>query len=114
EGRVALTRAGAFVPDSEGRLINTAGYRLMGYPVTNGATGVVVNGTTGLEEVNIRSATLVSEPSTEGIFYVNLNADETDVAAGDLPSANWAGAAVYTSTSSLVAYDSLGREVILD
>ena len=29
-----LTRAGSFVPDAQGNLVNTAGYYLMGYPYT--------------------------------------------------------------------------------
>lgn len=113
EGRISLTRAGAFVPLSDGTLMNTAGFRLMGYPITNGNTGAVVNGTGGLEAVNVRSSTLVSEPTTGGFLYVNLNADEALVAAGSLPSDNVAGS-TYTHTSSLTAYDNLGREVTLD
>lgn len=112
EGRISLTRAGAFVPLSDGTLMNTAGFRLMGYPITNGNTGAVVNGTAGLEAVNIRSSTLVSEPTTSGWLYTNLNADEADV-TGDTAADNTA-ASTYTHTSSLVAYDNLGREVTLD
>lgn len=114
EGRVSLTRAGAFVPLEDGTLMNTAGFRLMGYPITNGNPGAVINGTAGLEAVNIRSVTLVSEPSTEGVMTTNLDVDEGIVPAIDIPSAAWAGAATYTHTSSLKAYDSVGREVILD
>ncbi|CFX54778.1 Flagellar hook protein FlgE [Candidatus Filomicrobium marinum] len=113
EGRVSLTRAGAFVPLEDGTLMNTAGFRLMGYPITNGNTGAVINGTAGLEAVNIRSVTLVSEPSTEGVMTTNLDVNEGIVAAGSLPSDNVAGS-TFTHTSSLKAYDSVGREVILD
>lgn len=114
EGRVSLSRAGAFVPLSDGTLMNTAGFRLMGYPVDGG--NPVVNGTEGLEAINIRSGTLVSEPSTGGILTVNLNVDETAVAAANLPSVAWGGAPApeYTHTSSIKAYDNVGREVILD
>lgn len=111
QGRVALTRAGSFVPDAEGRLINAAGFRLMGYPLTGGAPGNVVNGLGGLEEVNVRSASLVSQPSRTGILTVNLNVDETVVPAGSEPSA---GGSTYTHTSSIKAFDNVGREVILD
>lgn len=111
QGRVALTRAGSFVPDAEGRLINAAGFRLMGYPLTGGAAGNVVNGLGGLEEVNVRSASLVSQPSRTGILTVNVNVDEAVVAAGSEPSA---GGSTYTHTSSIKAFDNVGREVILD
>ena len=36
-GAPYLTRAGAFVPDASGYLVNTAGYRLMGYDLSAGA-----------------------------------------------------------------------------
>jgi flagellar hook protein FlgE len=111
QSRVALTRAGSFVPDSEGRLINAAGFRLLGYPLTGGAAGNVVNGIAGLEEVNVRGAGLVAVPTTSGVFTVNLNVDAAIVPAADLPSA---GGAVYTSTSSLKGYDNVGREVVMD
>lgn len=32
-GASFLTRAGGFIPDEDGFLINTAGYKLMGYPL---------------------------------------------------------------------------------
>ncbi|MFX8731627.1 flagellar hook-basal body complex protein, partial [Acinetobacter baumannii] len=35
-GTPFLTRAGNFVPDSDGNLVNAAGYYLMGYPVRDG------------------------------------------------------------------------------
>src|SRR5450432_1014149 len=33
DGSTALTRAGSFVPDAKGDLVNTAGYYLQGYPL---------------------------------------------------------------------------------
>ena len=36
-GTPYLTRAGAFVPDGNGNLMNAAGFQLMGYPLTAGA-----------------------------------------------------------------------------
>jgi flagellar hook protein FlgE len=44
---------------------------------------------------------------------VNLPSNATVVAAADLPSAN-AATAAYTAKTSLVAYDNLGNEVVLD
>ncbi|MEL6216682.1 MAG: flagellar hook-basal body complex protein, partial [Pseudomonadota bacterium] len=52
-GDIRLTRAGAFVPDATGRLVNGAGYYLMGY---NAGTTGVANGTGGLEQINLNDA----------------------------------------------------------
>ena len=35
-GKTFLTRAGSFVPDGSGNLVNAAGYKLMGYPAIGG------------------------------------------------------------------------------
>lgn len=111
-GTPFLTRAGAFVPNGDGALVNAAGYTLMGYPVTS--TGGVANGLSGLQEVNITLAQLDAMPSTTGQLFANLpsNAAAVTVAA-DLPSANTA-TATPTAKSSLVSFDNLGNEVLLD
>lgn len=107
-----LTRAGSFVPDGEGYLINAGGYRLLGADYDNGDPTPVVNGFDGLTAVNINSASLTAVASTTGIFTANLDERATAVTA-NLPSANGA-TGDYTSKSSLVAYDSKGSEVLLD
>jgi flagellar hook protein FlgE len=112
EGNSFLTRAGSFVPDSEGRLINSAGFYLSGYSYANGTPSVVVNGYNGLEPVIITSNELSATPSTEGIFQSNLP-NAAPIVTGTLPSAN-ALASEYTEKSSMVVYDNLGGEVILD
>src|SRR4051794_33431206 len=45
-GTPFLTRAGSFVPDGQGNLVNLAGFRLMGFNLQNGAPNVVANGLT--------------------------------------------------------------------
>ena len=52
-GQPFLTRAGSFVPDGEGRLVNAAGFQLMGYNYENGIPSTVANGFAGLEPVQI-------------------------------------------------------------
>ncbi|MDP2734185.1 MAG: flagellar hook protein FlgE [Hoeflea sp.] len=108
-----LTRAGSFVPDGDGNLVNAAGYTLLGYDYASGVPAPVVNGFDGLVPVNISSGSLAANASTTGIFSANLDAGETAVAAADLPSTNSA-TADYNHKSSLVAYDNLGGEVLLD
>ncbi len=106
-----LTRAGSFIKNDEGFLINAAGYSLLGYPLTGGTAAIASNGTTGLEEVNISAMSLEATPSTSGTFNVNVPL-EADVET-DLPSAN-SSTAVYTAKTSIVAVDNVGREVSLD
>jgi flagellar hook protein FlgE len=108
-----LTRAGAFVPDGTGNLVNAAGYTLLGYDYASGVPAPVVNGFDGLVPVNISSGSLTANPSTTGNFTANLDASAAIVAPADLPSAN-SPTAQYTHKSSLVVYDNLGKEVLLD
>jgi flagellar hook protein FlgE len=112
-GTPFLTRAGSFVPDGEGRLVNAAGYYLMGYSYAAGPPATTANGFGGLEAISIAQQGLIADPSTQGTFTANLPADADIVAAGLLPSANAAGA-TSTHKTSLVVYDNLGSEVILD
>lgn len=112
-GSPFLTRAGSFIPDGEGRLVNAAGFYLMGYNFENGAPSAVTNGFSGLETVTISESELTATPSTSGLFSANLPSGAAVVAAADLPSAN-AATATYSAKSSLVVYDNLGAEVLLD
>jgi flagellar hook protein FlgE len=112
-GQVFLTRAGSFVPDGDGELINAGGFKLMGYSLANGQPPVVANGTAGLEVINIEDLALQAVPSTEGSFFANFPADADTIAAGSLPSDNVAGS-TFTAKTSLVAYANLGREATLD
>ena len=108
-----LTRAGAFTPNEEGELVNAAGAKLLGYDVANWGGGVVVNGAAGLEPVRLSRRALTAIPSDEGTLLANLPADATTIAAANLPSAN-AASSSFSSRTSLVSYDTLGREVTLD
>ena len=66
-GNNFLTRAGSFVPDSTGNLVNTAGFQLMGYNIQNGAApNVAANGFGGLQVVNVNQMALQASPSTNG------------------------------------------------
>jgi flagellar hook protein FlgE len=112
-GAPSLTRAGSFVPDAEGRLVNSAGLQLMGYSYANGIPSAVANGFAGLEPVTLAQGDLSATASTLGTFTANLPSDAAIVPAAKLPSAN-AVTAEYSAKSSLVAYDNLGTEVILD
>jgi flagellar hook protein FlgE len=112
-GQTYLTRAGSFIPDGRGDLVNAAGFKLMGDSLANGNPSVIANGTGGLEVVNIGSVSLQATPSTSAKFQVNMPFNSTPVIAANQPSAN-AATAQYTAKTSLDAYDNLGNKITLD
>ncbi|WP_334150097.1 flagellar hook protein FlgE [Hyphomicrobium sp.] len=108
-----LTRAGSFVKDDQGYLVNAAGFKLLGYPIVNGSAPAASNSTAGLQEVNIATMSLEATPSTLGTHHANVPIDATAVAAGNRPSDNIATSA-YSSKASVTAIDNVGRTVTLD
>lgn len=112
-GNNFLTRAGNFVPDEEGYLVNAAGFKLMAYSYENGEPTVTANGFAGLEPVKITDSALTALPSSNAYISSKLPVDAAIVAPADLPSANTA-TAEYSAKTSLVVYDNVGSEVMLD
>lgn len=111
-GTPFMTRAGSFVMDGDGRLVNSGGYFLTGYRLDGGPLEVVTNSFDGLEVVTIDNSDLTATPTTTGVFTANLPASGVSP-TGALPSTNAAGAE-YNEKSSMVVYDSLGSTVTLD
>jgi len=110
-GNNFLTRAGAFVPDSTGNLVNAAGFQLMGYNVQNGAVpNVAANGFGGLQVINVNQMALQASPSTKATVAANLDPSAAIVGS---PAAA-AGPTNYTSKTSIVTYDNIGNAVTLD
>ncbi len=112
-GQPFLTRAGSFVPDNEGRLVNAAGFYLLGYSYENGIPSPVANGYAGLEPVRIANSELQATPTTLAKYAANLPYTADVVAAAGLPSTNDPNAE-FTAKRSLVVYDNVGQEVLLD
>lgn len=111
-GQPFLSRAGSFVKNENDELVNTGGFKLMGYPLSGNANPSV-NGFSGLVPVTLSSLALTATASTTGSFVANLPSNDAIVAAANLPSAN-AATAQYSGKSSLITYDNLGNKVILD
>lgn len=114
-GSPQLTRAGSFIPNADGELINGAGYKLLGYSFANGTPTAVTNGYDGLEPVKVATTELVATPSTTGNLNAgpgNLSADAA-ISTGPLPSANSVNSE-YSNKTSFTAYDNLGSKVIFD
>jgi flagellar hook protein FlgE len=113
DGSPFLTRAGSFVKNGDGELVNAGGYFLLGYALAEGDPSVVANGIGGLERVTISDLALQAAPSTLGVFSANVPADAAIIPAANLPTANTA-ASQFTAKTSLLAVSNLGREVSLD
>lgn len=111
-GASYLTRAGSFVPDANGNLVNTAGYYLMGVDLLNGASNFIANSMAGLSVVKIDESAVNWAPTRTGELFVNLKAGEAAV-TGDTPASNTANS-TYTNKTSLLTFDNLGGEVMLD
>jgi len=102
-GDIYLTRNGSFTPDSQGNLVNSAGYYLMGYDVRGGSgTTGTSNSLAGLVKVNTTSSGEAATPTTSGILAVNL------------PSSDATATNPSTPETSLVVYDNLGAAHTID
>lgn len=112
-GTPYLTRAGSFVPNGAGELVNAGGFQLMGYRLDPDQPDVTVNGFTNLTPINLEDLALSASATTVGSIVANLPADAAATAAANLPSLNTAGSQ-FTAKSSLITYDNLGGEVKLD
>jgi len=112
-GTPYMTRAGAFVPNGDYELVNSAGFYLMGYPLANGDPTVIANSLDGLERINIANVAYEANPTTEGALKGVLDSNSAVIPAGTLPSDNVAGS-TYSSKASIVTYDSLGNKKFLD
>jgi flagellar hook protein FlgE len=109
-GNNFLTRAGSFVPDSQGNLVNAAGFQLMGYNIQNGAApSVTANGYGGLQVINVNQMALQASPTTTATVTANLDPSAAIVATPAAP----AGPGNYTSKTSMTTYDSIGNAVTL-
>lgn len=98
-----LTRAGSFVLDAGGRMINSAGYQLMGYEP--GDTNTLV-------PITISSAAREPQASTAGFIEGNLPSN-AEVVTGNLPSSN-TYPVEYTTKSSMLIYTADGSPQMLD
>lgn len=109
EGSPYLTRAGSFIPDDDGDLVNAAGFTLLGYRVDSTDPENLGE----LLPVNISTTALTATPSSSGNLRANLPSAAAEVALGNLPSGNTASAQ-FSAKTSLTVFDSLGSEVKLD
>jgi flagellar hook protein FlgE len=67
-----FTRAGSFSPDKSGNLVNTAGYYLQGWPLTNGALPVNTSVLTSVQTINVGSFAGTATATTAANIALNL------------------------------------------
>jgi flagellar hook-basal body protein len=75
-GTPFLTRAGSFVPNSDGDLINLSGFTLMGYPYPFSGTA---NGFDGMVPISLDQSSFSAKPTTNGTFTVNLPSESQNI-----------------------------------
>ncbi len=108
-----LTRAGSFIKNENGELVNAGGFKLLGYKIASGQPTIAVNGFTDLVPVKIGELALIARASTTGEFTANVPSNSTIIAPASLPSANSA-TSQFDGKSSIVTYDNLGNQVLVD
>ena len=117
-----LTRAGSFVPNSDGNLVNAAGFLLQGQKIE-------ADGTTdqALSTVQVTANKLQATPTSTATLTVNLPSTATPLTAAGTVTPNTAVSTAsatstspasttvkYTDKTSVTVYDSLGAPVVLD
>jgi flagellar hook protein FlgE len=82
-----LTRAGSFLPDSDGNLVNAAGYFLAGYRFNPDGTLPAVDRSTvsQMETVNVGNVSLSATATSEMSVFGNLPAQETGTTTPGAP-----------------------------
>lgn len=82
-----LTRAGSFLPDQNGDLVNAAGYFLAGYPYDiNGSLGDVDRSSFAqMETVNVGNISLSAAPTTQLSVLGNLPSQDAGAATPGAP-----------------------------
>jgi len=82
-GQFLFTRAGAFNPDQNGNLVNTAGYFLQGWPLTNGTTLPTNTSTlSSVQTVNVANLAGTATPTSSVNLSLNLPSTAPAAAGG--------------------------------
>ena len=82
-GQFLFTRAGSFDPDQNGNLVNTAGYFLQGWPLTDGTTLPTNTSTlSSVETVNVANLAGTATPTSTVNLSLNLPSTAPAAAGG--------------------------------
>lgn len=104
-GNISYTRAGSFVTDKNGYIVNASGDYLQGYPVDD--SGTLQTGT--VTDIQIKTGNIPAQATDSMTFTANFNAsDETIDRTTVSFDAN--NIDTYTDSYTTTVYDSLGNE----
>ncbi|WP_330983789.1 MULTISPECIES: flagellar hook protein FlgE [Enterobacterales] len=104
-GNITYTRAGSFVTDKDGYIVNASGDYLQGYPVDDSGTlqtGAVTN-------IQIKTGSIPAQASDSMTFTANLNASDESIDRTTTPF-DPTDVNSYTDSYTTIVYDSLGNE----
>ena len=104
-GNISYTRAGSFVTDKNGYIVNASGDYLQGYPVDD--SGTLQTGT--VTDIQIKTGNIPAQATDSMTFTANFDAsDETIDRSSVQFDAN--NSDTYTDSYTTTVYDTLGNE----
>lgn len=105
---VAFTRAGSFVPDSQGYLRNAAGYYLQGWPLDADGNYVDNGNLNTLEPIRPSALTGSAQPTTKIALRANLQSTAEPITGAYVTGAMASGALSPQFSRSVEVYDAQG------
>ncbi|WP_079225397.1 flagellar hook protein FlgE [Citrobacter werkmanii] len=104
-GNISYTRAGSFVTDKNGYIVNASGDYLQGYPVDD--SGTLQTGT--VTDIQVKTGNIPAQATDSMTFTANFDASDETIDRASVPfDAN--NSDTYTDSYTTTVYDSLGNE----
>lgn len=104
-GNISYTRAGSFVTDKNGYIVNASGDYLQGYPVDD--SGTLQTGT--VTDIQIKTGNIPAQASDSMTFTANFDASDETIDRATVPF-DPDNSDTYTDSYTTTVYDSLGNE----
>ena len=104
-GNISYTRAGSFVTDKNGYIVNASGDYLQGYPVDDSGTlqtGIVT-------DIQIKTGNIPAQATDSMTFTANFDASDETIDRATVPF-DPNNSDTYTDSYTTTVYDSLGNE----
>ncbi|POT58657.1 flagellar hook protein FlgE [Citrobacter amalonaticus] len=104
-GNISYTRAGSFVTDKNGYIVNASGDYLQGYPVDD--SGTLQTGT--VTDIRIQTGNIPAQATDSLSFTANFDASDEAIDRATV-TFDPTNSASYTDSYTTTVYDSLGNE----
>lgn len=104
-GNISYTRAGSFVTDKNGYIVNASGDYLQGYPVDD--SGTLQTGT--VTDIQIKTGNIPAQATDSMTFTANFDASDEAIDRTSVPF-DPNNSDTYTDSYTTTVYDSLGNE----